>query len=113
KLAECDIIVDATANPSNFNIVAAAATSGRKPLVWAEVFGGGKGGVVLRSAPDVDPEPHVVRLAYLKYCEINPGPVGKPARYDLQQESGEVLSASDADVSVIASHTARIAADIL
>jgi sulfur-carrier protein adenylyltransferase/sulfurtransferase len=113
KIAECDIIIDATANPSNFNIAAAAATTGRKPLVWAEVYGGGKGGAVSRSAPNVDPPPHVVRHAYLRYCEINPGPAVAAAGYDLPQDAGVVLSASDADVSVIASHTVRIAADVL
>jgi hypothetical protein len=113
KIAECDIIIDATANPLNFNIVAAAATSGRKPLIWAEVYGGGKGGVISRSAPQIDPPPQVVRLAYLLYCELNPAPATAASAYDLQSDMDFVLSASDADVSVIASHTVRMVADVL
>jgi hypothetical protein len=80
--------------------------------VWAEIFGGGKGGVIARSSPHSDPPPHVVRLAYIKYCEVNPGPATPTADYDMSHD-GQVLSASDADVSVIAAHVARITADLL
>lgn len=113
KIAECDLIIDATANPVNFNIAAAAATSGQKPMIWSEVYGGGKGGAISRSVPDVDPPPQVVRLAYLVYCDLNPAPTAAASAYDLQPDADVVLSASDADVSVIASHTVRMAADVL
>jgi hypothetical protein len=113
KIAACDIIIDVTANPRNFNIVAAAATSGRKALLWAEVLGGGKGGVISRSVPDVDPPPDVVRLKYLEYCDANPGPNVPASDYGLQTDTGAVLVASDADVAVVAHHVVRMASDAL
>ena len=56
-LSECDLIVDATADPRVFNYLSAASAAGRKPLVWAEVFGGGIGGLVARHRPALSQTP--------------------------------------------------------
>ena len=51
SLSECDLVIDATANPNVLNLVSAVAASAQKPIVWAEVFAGGIGGLVARCRP--------------------------------------------------------------
>jgi sulfur-carrier protein adenylyltransferase/sulfurtransferase len=69
RLGDCDLVVDATANPGVFNLLAASSKAARKPLVWLEVFQGGIGGFVARSRPELDPSAQIMRSAYLRYCE--------------------------------------------
>ncbi len=113
KLADCDLIIDATAEPRAFNLLAAVARSANRPMIWLEVFGGGLGGMVARSRPGIDPTPHDMRGAYLKYCTDNPDPTAKPARnnYGVETDDGQVLVASDADIAIIAHHAARFVPD--
>lgn len=112
-LGECDLIIDATARPRVFNLLAAIARIAFKPLVWFEVFGGGVGGLIARSRPGIDPSPQAMRAAYLGYCEDHPAPPGLVASEDYtgRVRDDEVLAASDADVSIIAYHAARLASD--
>lgn len=85
-------------------------------MVWAEVFAGGIGGIVARARPDLDPIPLTARGQIDIWCKdqgvdwIRPDDAG---RYDGQSEDGVPLIADDSDVSVIASHAARFAIDIL
>jgi hypothetical protein len=44
-IGDCDLIVEATANPISFNLCAGASKRNRKPMIWAEVFAGGVGGI--------------------------------------------------------------------
>jgi hypothetical protein len=113
KLAECDVIVDATANPKAFNLLAAVARTAGKPMIWLEVYGGGIGGMVARSRPRVDPIPQVMRNAYLQYCTNNPDPVVSKTigKYVTETADGDALIASDADISIIAHHAARFIPD--
>lgn len=113
KLARCDGLIDATANPKVFNLVGAVARTASRPMVWLEVFGGGLGGLVARSRPGVDPTPQDMRGALLRYCNDNPDPAVKKSTqgYAVETEDGEVLVASDADISVIAHHAARFVPD--
>jgi molybdopterin/thiamine biosynthesis adenylyltransferase len=113
KLAECDLIIDATAEPRAFNLLAAVVRSSNRPMIWLEVYGGGLGGMVARSRPSVDPTPQDMRGAYLKYCTDNPDPTAKPANnnYGVETDDGKVMVASDADIAVIAHHAARFAPD--
>lgn len=112
ELGECDLIVDATASPAVFNLLAGAATRYEKPLVWMEVYAGGVGGVVARSRPGRDPDPQTMRAVYNRYCEENPPPGLRPGgEYAVEHADGEVLVASDADVAIIAHHAARLVAD--
>ncbi|MFT7135189.1 MAG: hypothetical protein ACI80I_001183, partial [Akkermansiaceae bacterium] len=60
-LGDCDVLIDATASPIAFNLIAAMATRKKKPMVWAEVFAGGIGGFVVRTRPDLDPTPLLAR----------------------------------------------------
>lgn len=115
KLAECDLIIDATAEPKVFNLLAAVARSENRPMIWLEVFGGGMGGMVARSRPGIDPSPQDMRGAYLSFCIDNPDPAAKPARgnYEMQTDDGRVLVASDADIAIIAHHAVRFVPDCL
>jgi hypothetical protein len=113
RLARCDLIIDATANPRAFNLLAAAARNAARPMIWFEIYAGGFGGMVARSRPNIDPTPQDMRNAYLQYCAANASPdVPKQAtNYGVETEDGTVLTASDADVSLIASHAARFVPD--
>lgn len=115
-LGNCDLVIDATASAPAFNMIASIATRHRKPMVWAEVFAGGIGGIIARARPDLDPIPLASRGQIDVWCKdqgvdwVRPDDTG---RYNGQSDDGNPLIADDADVSVIASHAARFAIDIL
>ncbi len=115
RLGGCDLIIDATANPRVFNLLASVARMANRPMVWLEIFAGGIGGLIARSRPGLDSSPQEIRSSYLQFCSNNPFPLLAkiPRNYSLETEDGEVLSASDADVGVIADHSARLACDCL
>lgn len=113
SLRDADLIVDATANPDVFNRVAALIGAARKPLIWGEVFGGGRGGLIARARPGLDPSPQTARKLVFAACDD----FGKPApratrRYETMEE-GVPIIAEDSDVSVIAGHLTGFALDIL
>jgi molybdopterin/thiamine biosynthesis adenylyltransferase len=112
-LGECDLIIDATAEPKVFNVLAAVARTVGRPMIWLEVFGGGLGGMVARSRPELDPTPQDMRGAYLQFCTDNPDASRTIAirNYEAETDDGRVLVASDSDVAVIAHHAAHFAAD--
>jgi molybdopterin/thiamine biosynthesis adenylyltransferase len=106
----CDLLIDATANPSVFNLLAALPD---KPLVWGEVFGGGFGGLIARYRPGIEPDPLMMRRAIENwFAERSEGKPAPLVEYGANRE-GRPLIADDADVSVIAAHTARLALDLL
>jgi sulfur-carrier protein adenylyltransferase/sulfurtransferase len=115
RLSSCDLLIDATGNPKAFNLLGGIARASAKPMVWLEVFGGGIGGLIARSRPGVDPCPLDMRAALLRFCSENPAPAELVAAIDYTSETagGQVLTASDADVSIIAHHAARFAVDCL
>jgi hypothetical protein len=114
KLSQCDLLIDATANPRVFNLLSSVALASQKPLVWLEVYAGGVGGLIARSRPGRDPAPQVMRGIYSQYCIEHPAPEVHLTRdYEAQEPEGRVLVASDADVSILAHHTARFAVDTL
>lgn len=112
----CDLIVDATADPGVFNLCAAIARRAEKPMCWAQVFGGGVGGIVVRLRPSVDPTPLTARQRiegwYTKQGVDWPDD-GSIRPYAETDEGGVPLIADDADVTVIASHLSRFAIDLL
>lgn len=109
----CDLVLDATADPRVLNVLAGVVDAYEKSLIFAEVFGGGIGGLMARCRPGVDLPPQYARRAienwfYDKGCKLEP-----PRR---NYETGELenpLIADDADVSTIAAHTTRFALDLL
>lgn len=113
SLAECDLIIDATADGRAFGYLCAAASTGRKPVLWAEVFGGGFGGLIARHRPLLEPDPASMRRAIENWCSqqgVEPPP--RAINYETR-EAGPPMIADDSDVSVIASHAARLAIDTL
>ncbi|QSY96046.1 ThiF family adenylyltransferase [Rhizobium bangladeshense] len=114
-IGECDLIIEATADPTAFNLCAGAARRAQKPMVWAEVFAGGIGGIVARVRPDVDPTPVSARNQIDNWCHDQRVVwAGRTARsYETEGEDGTPFIADDADVSVIAAHATRFAIDIL
>ncbi len=111
-LTDCSILIDATADDSVFNLLAAAATQEKIPLVWGHVFEGGFGGLIARSRPDKDPSPHQMRQLFLNFCCQHPFPQheGSTPYAGIVEETP--LVAGDTDVSVIAAHLAGMAVDV-
>jgi len=114
RLGGCDLIVDATADPSVFNLLSHVAKAYARPLVWAKVYAGGIGGMVARSRPNFDPAPDRMRAAYHEAIVDSPEPAPSgDERYTAEGEEGELLMASDADVAVLAGYTAALALDTM
>jgi len=115
ELAKADLLIDATADPRAFNLVAAVARRRRKPMVWCTVFSGGIGGVVARARPDVEPAPIQARSQIQAWCDGHGVPWASTAEgdYGARSESGSPLIADDADVTVVAGHAARLVLDTL
>ena len=114
ELATCDLLIDATADAHAFNFVAAAARSGLRPMVWAEIYAGGIGGFVARVRPEREPPPHSARRQYLAWCRDQGVPWhGDDREYGASGTEDRPLIADDSDVAVIAAHAARLALDTL
>lgn len=116
SIADCDLIIDATAEPSVFNLCSSIARRAQKPICWAQVFGGGAGGIVVRLRPGIDPTPLTARQrleAWYAEQGVAWPEDGRAEAYAEIGSDGEPLIADDADVSVIAAHLARFALDLL
>lgn len=110
ELASCDVLIDATADPSVFLRLAAVARANNRPLCWGEVFAGGLGGLIARARPGRDPHPASVRSAILGYYEtLAPAPFREATGYDGSDQ--EPITAFDGDVGCIASALTRFALD--
>ena len=112
KIGECDLVIDATADPASFNLLAGVAKREEIPLIWGEVFAGGIGGLIARSRPSKDPEPQEVRKSINQYSNDNPfEDAYSTDNYGLQDAAGETVIASDSDVSTIAGYLTSFAID--
>ncbi len=115
QLSQCDILIDATANPRVFNLLTAVAKTYSMPLIWIEILAGGIGGMIARSRPGKDPFPLVMRGVYYQYL-TSEAPLFEGAtneQYALENSEGTILAASDAEVSIFAGHLTRLAIDTL
>lgn len=115
-IEQCDLIIDATAEPRVFNLCSAIARRAEKPMCWAQVFGGGAGGIVVRIRPGVDPTPLAARQRIERWYREQgvDWPDDESSQpYGENATAGPPLIADDADVSVIASHLSRMAIDLL
>lgn len=114
ELGNCDVIIDATASPDVFRLLAEVALTYRTPLAWGKVFGGGIGGLAARSRPDFDPSPAALHAAFLSYCDANPFESDTVyVDYSLQLGDGAVVIASDIEVGILAHHLALLVVDTL
>lgn len=114
KVAECDVVIDATANPRVFNLLASITLAKERPLLWMEVFGGGFGGMVARSRPRKDATPHVIRDVYHAFTRDHPRD-NRPTNIDYTgiTQDGAIAAAVDAHVGVIADHVTLMALDTI
>ena len=115
-IADCDLIIDASADPGVFNLCASIARRAKKQMCWAQVFGGGVGGIVVRLRPGIDPTPLVARQrieAWYAEQGVEWPEDGASQPYSVVDGAGEPLIADDADVSVVAAHLSRFAIDLL
>jgi molybdopterin/thiamine biosynthesis adenylyltransferase/ubiquitin-protein ligase len=109
-LSNCDLLIDATANPEVFLLLAALSKRSGTPLCWGEIFAGGYGGMIARARPGRDPNPLAVRDAYHAHLATLPdAPFKNAAGYDGNEE--EPLVAYDSDVGFIATALTRLAID--
>ena len=115
RLSKCDLLIDATASPLVFNLLATVADKSQKPLVWMEVYAGGIGGMVARSRPGIDPTPHTIRNAYFEALPDTAVPdLPRTAEaYSAETRGGGVVAATDADVSIVAGFAAKFVLDTL
>lgn len=113
RIGQCDVIIDATANPRVFTLLAHLAVAKEKPLVWMEVFGGNLGGLIARSRPGKDASPFVVRDIYAAYTREHP--FDEKITFDNYNaiSDSHVVVASDAQVSIVAGYAVQFALDSL
>jgi len=104
-LGACDLLVDATANPDAFCLLAMIASDHQRPIVWAEVYGGGLGGMVASAHPEHTPCPRCVRAAFLSETQNLPPAPGSETETPYAGDEETPLIATDADVSYIAAAT--------
>jgi molybdopterin/thiamine biosynthesis adenylyltransferase len=112
-IGQRDLIVDVTAHKSTFSLLSAVAFRNKKVLVWGELFAGGFGGLIARSRAGIEASPTFVRQHLNAYFEtLPPAPFLQATDYNVI-ETGEVLIASDADVSLLAAHLTQFSLDSL
>lgn len=112
-VAACTLIIDATANPKAFVVLAALSKRSKTAMVWGEVFAGGVGALMARSRPALDADALSIRTHINGVlATLPPVPEGRTANYGLEQGS-EVYVASDADVSALAAAMTQFSLDAL
>ena len=114
-LSSCDILIDATANSRVFVHLAAIAKRRKRSIIWGEIFAGGIGGLLIRSRPEKDPPPLVMRSGVNDYLDTRePAPFKiASTRYDIDNGDTQPLTAFDADVSQFSAMLTRFAIDTL
>lgn len=109
-LSGCDLLIDATANPEVFLLMATLAKRRRTPLCWGEIFASGYGGMIARARPGCDPNPFAVRDACHAYLATLPdAPFKDAASYDGCEE--QPLVAYDSDVGFVTAALTRLVID--
>lgn len=108
-IGECDLIVDASADATGFNLCAATAKRLRIPMVWGRVYAGGIGGLVARARPDIDPPPIHARNQIMVWYQDRDAPWLEDSNedYGAGAVDGASFVADDADVTVVAAHLTR------
>ncbi len=114
QLGTCDLIIDATADPCTLNQLSTVASQQSKPIVWLKIYPGGIGGMIARFRPNEDPDPKTTRVALREHLEkLELSEIQEATDYTTVNDEGEVIAASDADVTLIAANATRMALDIL
>jgi len=112
-VANCTLVVDATASSGAFLALAAIAKRAGKAMIWGEVFGGGGGALMARSRPGLDTDALGVREHLFRVMEgMAPAPQARASAYGIETD-GKVYIASDADVSALAASMTQFCLDTL
>lgn len=111
-LEKCDLLIDASADNSAFEVISAVASFGKRTAVWGQVFAGGIGGLVARSRPGQEPNPSIVRRKVEAWC-AEKGRIISSGSGDYEDSGSSPMVANDAEVTVIAGHIAALAIDTL
>lgn len=112
SLATTDLLINATANPDAFGLLAMIASDHRIPLVWGEVFGGGLGGLVAYADPHRGPCPRCVRAGILATTQGWPPAPGRSAAEPYAAGETAPVIATDADVAAIGAMVTQRVLDI-
>ncbi|WP_282611013.1 ThiF family adenylyltransferase [Pelagibius sp. Alg239-R121] len=114
-LTFCDLIIDVTANPDVFNHLAGLSLRHNRSLIWGAVYAGGVGGEIARARINKDPSPYDIRTVINQYYETSDGPppISTGGGYDGSIGEAAPMQATDADVSVFASHFSAFTLDTL
>ena len=115
QLGACDLIIDATADPLTFNQLSTVAYQQQTPMVWLEILEGGIGGFIARFRPNRDPDPKTMRGHLNRYLEekYDTSEMRGTTDYTAVDSEGRIITASDADVTIIAANATKLALDIL
>ncbi len=114
QLTSCNIIIDATADPNVFNLLSVVAYHTNTSYIWFEIYEGGIGGFLGRFRPGKEPIPTYMRGYLLEYLSKFDSPKFKNIEnYSATTEEGEIIVATDADVSIISGYVTNMALDIL
>lgn len=112
-LADCDLIVDATAEPAAFNVLSSITKmSSKSAIVWGEVFAGGIGGMMARYRSLQEPSPLTMRQRIDSWCSSQDAPIPETSvPYGTNEAEPQI--ADDADVCTIAGHLSAFCVDTL
>lgn len=111
ELGQCDLVIDATASPTAFVVLAAVCRRARVAMVWGEVFAGGIGALMGRSRPGIDADPLSVRAHVAGVLGgMEPVPDAPAKSYGLGT-GDHVLVAGDAEVGSLAASLTMFAID--
>lgn len=109
SIATADLIVDATAAPDAFGLLAMIASNRRLPMVWGEVFAEGTGGFVALAAPEKTPCPRCVRAGFQLAAHAWPAAPHQVRGDPYASGDDDALAATDAAVGLVAAAvTARV-----
>ncbi len=114
QLADFEIIIDATAKSEVFNLLSSVSYQSNTPYVWVEIYEGGIGGFVGRFRPGLDPNPIAMRAALDDFSskQVTPELISK-GNYSASDQEGDIIIATDADVSIISGYATNMVLDIL
>ena len=113
-LSGTNLVVDATASPAAFLTAAALCRRAGVAMVWGELFVGGGGALIARSRPGQEADPLSIRSHILGALQLLPQVPTVTARGRYEGDvDGEVMVASDADVSALAAALSQFALDTL
>lgn len=115
-LSKCDLIIETTGSGEGFVYASGVSEDAGVPIVWGRVFGGGFGGYIARSRPNIEASALDVRSAIFHWFNT-PGFPAPPADAAIDYGAGPddqaPMIADDADVSAISAHLTQFAADAL